>query len=58
MIAVKGCPPEPKKVVEALHEAGIEADPNLFAQAESLPGFFMARYQDRPEFEESFFRVE
>lgn len=58
MIAVKGCPPEPQKVVEALHEAGIEVDPNLFAQAESLPGFFLARYQDRPEFEESFFRVE
>ncbi|MFW6283798.1 MAG: DUF362 domain-containing protein [Desulfosalsimonas sp.] len=58
MIAVKGCPPDPKKVVEALHEAGIEVDPNLFAQAESLPGFFMARYRDRPEFEENFFRVE
>ncbi|MCF8109932.1 MAG: DUF362 domain-containing protein [Desulfobacteraceae bacterium] len=58
MIAVKGCPPDPKKVVKALHEAGIEADPNLFEQAESLPGFFMSRYKDRPEFEESFFRVE
>ncbi|MFO7931408.1 MAG: DUF362 domain-containing protein, partial [Desulfosalsimonas sp.] len=58
MIAVKGCPPKPKNVVKALHEAGIEADPNLFEQAESLPGFFMAKYRDRPEFEESFFRVE
>ncbi|MFW6052428.1 MAG: DUF362 domain-containing protein [Desulfosalsimonas sp.] len=58
MIAVKGCPPDPKKAVDALHEAGIEADPNLFEQAESLPGFFMSRYKDRPEFEESFFRVE
>ncbi|MFP4452058.1 MAG: DUF362 domain-containing protein [Desulfobacterales bacterium] len=57
MIPVKGCPPDPKKVVKALHEAGIEADPVLFEQAEALPGFFMARYKDRPEFEESFFRV-
>ncbi|MFP4194731.1 MAG: DUF362 domain-containing protein [Desulfobacterales bacterium] len=58
MIAVKGCPPDPKNVVKALQEAGIDADPNLFEQAESLPGFFMSRYKDRPEFEESFFRVE
>ena len=58
MIAVKGCPPNPKNVVKALHEAGIEVDPNLFEQAASLPGFFMSKYQDRPEFEESFFRVE
>ncbi len=57
MIAIKGCPPNPKDVVAALHEAGIEADPNLFAQIETLPGFFMARYQDKPEFDESFFRV-
>lgn len=58
MLAVKGCPPDPGEVVKALHAAGIEADPNLFEQAESLPGFFMSRYQDRPEFEEAFFRVE
>ncbi|MBS3809076.1 MAG: DUF362 domain-containing protein [Desulfobacterales bacterium] len=58
MIAVKGCPPEPKNVVKALHEAGIEVDPGLFEQAESMPGFFMSRYKDRPEFDESFFRVE
>ena len=58
MIAIKGCPPDPKNAVKALHEAGIEVDPNLFEQAESLPGFFMAKYQDRPEFDKAFFRVE
>lgn len=57
-ITVKGCPPKAEDVVKALHEAGIEVDPAMFANTESLPGFFMARYQDRPEFEESFFRVE
>ncbi|MEW5785860.1 MAG: DUF362 domain-containing protein [Bacillota bacterium] len=57
MIAVKGCPPAPQDVVKALHEAGIEVDPGLFAQIETLPGFFMARYRDKPEFDESFFRV-
>lgn len=57
-LAIKGCPPEPESVVEALHEAGIDVDPGIFEQAGYLPGFFMARYRDRPEFEESFFRVE
>ena len=58
MIAVKGCPPKPADVVKALHQAGIEADANLFENMDQLPGFYMARYADRPEFEENFFRVE
>jgi hypothetical protein len=57
MIAVKGCPPLPKTMLKALHQAGIAADPGLFENIEQLPGFFMSRYKDRPEFDESFFRV-
>ncbi len=58
MIAVKGCPPDPQDVLKAMHEAGIDADPNLFANIESLPGFFMSRYQNNPEFDEAFFQAE
>ncbi|NLZ28584.1 MAG: DUF362 domain-containing protein [Firmicutes bacterium] len=58
MIAVKGCPPAAGEVLAALHEAGIDADPSLFEQIDTLPGLFMARYDDKPEFDESFFRVE
>jgi uncharacterized protein (DUF362 family) len=58
MIAVKGCPPKPADILKALHQAGIDADPGLFDNIDQLPGFFMARYQNRPEFEEGFFRVE
>jgi hypothetical protein len=57
MIPIKGCPPEPDQVVKALHQAGIEVDPKLFEQADLLPGYFMSRYENRPEFEESFFRA-
>lgn len=57
MIAVKGCPPRPADILEALRQAGIEADSGLFDNIDQLPGFFMARYRDRPEFEEGFFRV-
>ncbi len=56
-IPVKGCPPDPKNIIKALHQAGIEADPGLFDQVDMLPGFFMARYQDKPEFDEAFFQV-
>ena len=58
MIAIKGCPPKPEDIVKALHQAGIQADPALFENIEQLPGFFMARYADKPEFEEFFFRIE
>ncbi len=58
MIPIRGCPPQPKNVIKALHQAGIDADPGLFDQVEQLPGFFMARYEGKPEFDESFFRIE
>lgn len=57
LISVKGCPPKPQDVVQALHEAGIDADPALFEQMDKLPGFFLERYKDKPEFEEAFFTV-
>jgi len=56
-IPVKGCPPDPKDIIKALHQAGIDADPGLFDQVDMLPGFFMARYQDKPEFDEAFFQI-
>ena len=57
MIAIKGCPPKPDDIVKALHQAGIEADPGLFENIDQLPGFFMSRYESKPEFDESFFSV-
>jgi uncharacterized protein (DUF362 family) len=57
MIAVKGCPPEPKELFNALRRAGILADPGWFEKMEQLPGLFYRRYAGRPEFEEGHFRV-
>jgi len=57
-VSIKGCPPEADKIPEAFKEAGIQVDENLFAQRAKLPGYFMARYQDKPEYDESFFQVE
>ncbi len=58
MIAVKGCPPSPRKIVEAFHRAGISLSPALLEQMDVLPGFFMKKYEGKPEFDESFFRIE
>ena len=57
MIPVKGCPPDPDDMVAAFHKAGIQVDPGLYRGIDHLPGFFMERYKDRPEFDEGFFRV-
>jgi len=56
---VKGCPPKPKDILDALHKAGIDADPNMFKEEtiEQLPGFYMDRYKNRSEFDESFFQM-
>ena len=57
MIVVKGCPPSPKAMLKALHQAGIDADAGLFEHIEELSAFYYSRYKDRPEFDESFFQV-
>ncbi len=58
MIPVKGCPPEIPGVIRALHKAGIQVDPLILENLESAPGLFMARYQNRAEFDESLFQVD
>jgi uncharacterized protein (DUF362 family) len=57
MIAVKGCPPDLKEAMNALHQAGIDASPTFFENMDMAAGFFMKRYEGKPEFEESFYRV-
>jgi uncharacterized protein (DUF362 family) len=56
-LVIKGCPPDPMQVVDALHEAGIEVNRAIFENMDKAPGLFLARYQDRPEFDEAFFRA-
>lgn len=57
MIAVKGCPPEPNEIVEALKKAGIEVDPTYIENPEVFPGVFMAKYAGKEGFEDSFFKI-
>ena len=57
MIAIKGCPPKPETVYEALLKAGIEVDRTIFDNLDLVPGKFLKRYENRPEFDESFFTI-
>jgi uncharacterized protein (DUF362 family) len=57
MIVVRGCPPDLKGALKALHRAGIEVSPTSFENMDMDAGFFMKRYEGKPEFEESFFKV-
>ena len=58
MLPIKGCPPDPMEAVKALHKAGINVDTSIFENLESAPGSFMGKYKDKPEFDESFFRID
>jgi uncharacterized protein (DUF362 family) len=57
MIAVKGCPPKPKAIIEAFHRSGIAIQPALIENMDNLLGLRMKRYERRPDFEEAFFQI-
>jgi hypothetical protein len=58
MIAIKTCPPNPEAVVKALHQAGIDVNPEIVRAGEKIAGKYMKRYDGKPEFDESLFRIE
>jgi Ni,Fe-hydrogenase III small subunit len=58
MIPVKGCPPKPESIIKALHQAGIDADPSIFKNIDKMPAKFLKRYENKPEFDNRFFRAE
>lgn len=58
MIAIKSCPPSVKAVVEALHSAGIDVNPQIFEHLDIAPGFYSRKYEGKPEFDESLFKIE
>ncbi len=58
MIAVKGCPPNLDEVVNAVHELGIMIDREVIKNLDMAPAVFLSRYQGKPEFDASLFKVE
>ncbi|MGQ9777189.1 MAG: DUF362 domain-containing protein [Thermodesulfobacteriota bacterium] len=56
-IPVGGCPPDLKEAYQALQRAGIEVSPHFFDNMDMAAWYFMKRYEGKPEFDESFFKV-
>ncbi len=57
-IFVKGCPPKPDDINNALKKAGIEVDPNILKNFETLPAFLMKRYENKKEFDKSYYEIQ
>jgi len=57
LIAVQGCPPSVEELQKALKPAGIKVPPYIFKNLDKAPMLFMGRYQNNPEFEESFYQI-
>ena len=60
-LAVPADPPgtieEMQRRVDEQEKADFDQAGDTFENIDQLPGFFLSRYKDRPEFDESFFRV-
>ena len=57
LIPINGCPPTVEQIGGAFKQAGIEVPPAFFKGMSKGPGFLMAKFRGRPEFEEAFFQV-
>lgn len=58
MICIKTCPPSPKAIVGALQQVGVEINPSILENIDRVPALYLKRYEGKPEFDESFFRIE
>jgi hypothetical protein len=54
---VKGCPPKKNEFIDAFTKLGIKLPDNPIEWMNNLPSFFMAQYNDKPEFEENFYKI-
>ncbi|MFX0042509.1 MAG: DUF362 domain-containing protein [Candidatus Hodarchaeota archaeon] len=57
MIAIKGCPPSVEDLQAGLKQAGIKVPSYLFKNLDKAPLVFLGKYQNKPEFEESFYQI-
>ncbi len=55
---IKGCPPSKKDLLEAYAELGIELPDNFIEWMERSPETFIRRYEDQPEFDDAFYKIQ
>ena len=57
-VRIKGCPPSKKDLLEAYAELGIELPDNFIEWMERSPETFIRRYEDQPEFDDAFYKIQ
>lgn len=57
IVKIKGCPPDPEQAAQALKGIGIEVDPSFLTDFEMAGNFFMNRFKDKPEFDDSYYTI-
>ena len=57
IVKIKGCPPDPGQAARALKGIGIDIDPSFFTNFEMEGAFFMKRFENKPEFDESYYTI-
>ncbi len=57
IVKIKGCPPDPEQSALALKGIGIEIESSFFTNLEMEGAFFMERFKDKPEFDESYYTI-
>jgi len=58
IIAVKTSPPAPEALLKALHQPGVEVNPEILKGTDKTTGSYMKRYEGKPEFDESSSRID
>ncbi len=57
-IPIKGCPPSKEALKDALTKAGIDLPDMFYNNLDKGGGLFMAKYRDKPEFDEKFYQIQ
>jgi uncharacterized protein (DUF362 family) len=58
MLAIKGCPPSTGEIEAAFRRAGIPLEEKFLDHLDRVPSLFSKKYEGKPEFDESLFRIE
>ena len=57
-VKIKGCPPSRRDLIEAYRQLGIELPDNFIESMAKVSETFYKKYLGKPEFDESFYRID
>jgi len=57
LITIPGCPPSIENIAEAFKKCGIKVPSAFFKNVDKGAALFLKKYEGKPEFEESFFKI-